>query len=127
MKLLNTILSTVVILTSMQTFAQNDVYGTVGDMYYRQGVSVTSEEDQVYFRMNVSSGTPESCMTNGTDITWYVDLNSVNADKVIALLEKSRNEMKEIRVLGRDNICTTGQATESDFIFEVMPNWNPAG
>jgi hypothetical protein len=127
MKLLNTLFTAVVILTSAQTFAQNDVYGTVGDMYYRQGVSIQSEEDQVYFRMNVSGGTPESCMTNGTDITWHVDLNSVNADRVIALLEKSRNEMKEIRILGRNDICSDGQPKETDFIFEVMPNWNPAG
>lgn len=127
MKILNTLLTSVVLLVSTQTFAQNDIYGTVGDIFYRSGASVESEEDQVYFRMNVSSGTPENCMSNGTDITWHVDLSSVHSDRIIELIEKSRNEMKEVRILGRYNVCSTGQSTETDFIFEIIPNWNPAG
>jgi hypothetical protein len=119
------ILAVVLSMISSVVVAQNDVYGHVGDIFYRQGASVESEQDQVYFRMNVSSGTAEGCMANGTEITWYVDLTSVNADRVIKLLEKSREEQKEIRLLGRDDVCSDGQSKESDYIFEVMPNWNP--
>jgi hypothetical protein len=122
-------LSALLVMTSMAfaapTIAQNDVYGTVSDIYYRAG-NDTNDPARLYFRMNVSNGTAESCMSNGTEIVWDVNLDTKVSPHIIALLEKSRAETKVVRVLGMHNVCESGASAYSDTVFEIMPNWSPS-
>jgi hypothetical protein len=108
---------------SVNALAQNDLYGTVGDIFYRAGNNV-NDPAQLYFRLNVTSGTTESCILNSSDITWHVDLDSKLSDKIISVLEKSREEAKEVRILGMHDVCSGG-TTETDNVFEIIPNWQP--
>jgi hypothetical protein len=122
----NLLLTLALVMTTSFTtsaFAQNDVYGSVSEIHYRAG-NTTNDPSQLYFRLNVTGGNTEPCMLNGTNITWNVDLDSKLHGQIISLLEKSREETKEIRVLGMHNVCD-GSVTESDTVFEISPNWNP--
>ncbi len=100
---------------------QNDATGYVGDIFYRANAT----EQRVYFRLNVAAANLAPCMAD-QDITWDLPLNSQVTDYMHKVVLKSREEQKEIRIMGSDDICNQEGVQTGDTVFELVPNWNPA-
>lgn len=121
-------LAAIALTLSPLTFAQNDVTGVVGDYYVRDVEN--GAESRFYFRLNggvsESESSLESCMgASAGDMTWDINVTSAVAAEMMALVKKSREEMKPIRVLGTHTVCDGGGAEYGDTAFEIMPNWQP--
>lgn len=126
MKLLKSLFLLCSITTVMPAMAENDVYGIVGDYYLR-----THDGDtRFYFRLNGGVGQEnlESCMQGSAeDMVWDVPLGTAISDHVIDLVKASREGRKQIRVIGKNDVCASGEPQYGDAIFEVMPLWEPIG
>jgi len=110
-------------LASSNALAANDAYGTVSELITRSGAD---GDNAIYFRLNViqENSTFESCILDGGNLTWVLDLSSPVANYQYELLQKSYAEQLPVRLIGYDDVCDDGQ-TDTDKIFELSPwSWS---
>lgn len=102
--------------------ASNYVTGTVTDIIYRS----TATDYAVYFKLDTKLAQLAPCMSvAANDIYWHVDMDTPVAPHLLKVIEKSRAKGKFVAIYGMDDICATGEAKDSDTVFEVSPNWAP--
>lgn len=126
MKNITLLLAAAVALSPLTALAQNDVIGVVGDYYIRD--MENGAESRFYFRLNggVSSSQLEPCMTGSpNDMVWDINMAAAVAPEMIAMVKRSREEGKAIRVIGTHTVCQSGQSQYGDTAFEMIPNWQP--
>lgn len=121
------LLTTVFALTLPQAaFAQNDITGVVGEYFVR--TSEGGGDGRFYFRLSggVASSQLDGCMAGQPEhVTWDIDVGTGVAAEMMAMVKRSREEGKQIRVLGMHNVCAGGQSQTGDTVFEIVPNWQP--
>ncbi|NUZ09798.1 hypothetical protein HUZ36_03275 [Pseudoalteromonas sp. McH1-7] len=114
---------TTLCLFSLSVSAANDVYGTVDQLITRSGAN---GDHAVYFRIEVMKehSNFETCIANGDELTWQLDLSSPVAQYQFDILKKSYSERLPVRIIGHEDVCANGEA-QSDKIFELSPwSWS---
>ena len=113
------LLLTALTMTSMQSFAANDVYGHVSELIVRSG---DNGDNAIYFRVDVMKdySTFESCMVDAENMTWELDLSSPVLSQQYQLLQRSYSEKLALRIIGYNNVCDS-ESADSDKVFEVSP------
>lgn len=118
MRNLTLLITAIAVLPSLAN-AANDVYGTVSELITRSG---ENGDNLVYFRLNVMSdySSFESCVSDGDNLVWEMDLTSPVADYQYDIIKTSYAEQLPVRVIGDEAVCSDNEAY-SDRIFELSP------
>jgi hypothetical protein len=106
-------------MSSMQSFAANDVYGHVSELIVRSG---NEGDNAIYFRIDVikENSTFETCIIDGNNMTWDLDLTSPVLNHQYQLIQRSYSEKLPLRIVGHKDVCAN-ENVDSDKVFELSP------
>jgi len=107
------------IIVSINAIAENTVYGSVSELITRSGDKTSGPS--IYFRLNLinpESSTIESCMSEGDNITWYIDVSTPIIDIQYQMLKESYKNKTYLHLSGQDDVCANGD-TSYDNVFEI--------
>ncbi|MDP5214684.1 hypothetical protein ORJ66_16665 [Pseudoalteromonas tunicata] len=105
---------------SFQTFAANDVYGTVSEINHRSNSA--QNDHSVYIRLALSEAATSTaqCAQSAANLIWHLDLTSPVANYQYELLKTSYKEQLPVRIIGQADVCANGP-TDYDTIIEISP------
>ncbi|WP_281557071.1 hypothetical protein [Thalassomonas sp. RHCl1] len=110
-------------MASVNAYAANDVYGTVSEIHLRSG---DNGDHGIYVRLDVMKdySTFESCIVDGSTMTWDLDMSSPVMAQQYQMLQRSYSEKLPVVISGFADVCANGN-TNSDKIFELSPwSWD---